>query len=639
MIRLPAFFGNGMVIAKTAKIWGWTIANKKVHINFLDNTYIAESNSEGRFEATITSPEFGGPHELTIDKKVIKDVYVGRVWLCGGQSNMEMPLERVLGSIEPLDANSNIHVFQVEKGFRFDKPAKDVNGKWMQANYDDIEKFYAVPFYFAKQLLTDSEIPIGLICTPAGGTPIQGWMPEEIICEFPEYYQELVPLKEPTFVDDATEEANKKINAWHEELDANDLGIQEGWHTIEYDDSLWESNILLDSTGLPEYGSVWLRKTFRLNKSLMKYQKKLVMLYFGRVVNKAKVYVNGNLIHSVDYMYPPCRCEIPYDVLIDGVYDMDYYLGKGDGCGENLLTIRFIGDSNHPELIPGKDYFIKLESYAENEIIDLTGMWKRRIGKVMPRCESGVWFYNRPCGLYNYMLAPIIGCSIDGVIWYQGESNTGKPETYKALFTEFVKHMRKSFGEDLTIITTQLANFVDPYNTNFGENWAELREQQRQCYLNIPNIGMAVAIDCGEYNDLHPTNKETVGERLALIARRLVYNEDIVSDGPVVTKATFSDNKVTVYFDNAKGLWAKNGHPMLDLICEDGIIHRVYATIDKQASTLVACTAKSGDIKVKHVRFGWIDCPSVFLYNASNIPASPFEIGITQETDKYSCFT
>jgi len=295
-------------------------------------------------------------------------------------------------------------------------------------------------------------------------------------------------------------------------------------------------------------------------------------------------------------------------------------------AGKNTIVIRAVGVQNKHHFIPGKTYELSYnaskiassEAPPEKISIPLDGPWKRRIGCEMPPASPSLWHYNIPCCVYNYMLAPVLGYSIDGVIWYQGESNTGKPEVYVQLFEELVRHLRAHFGEEVPVIFTQLANYIDPNGT--GENWAELREQQRQC-LNIPNTAMAVAIDCGEHNDIHPLDKKTVGQRLALNAKRLVYGEDIVTSGPMVTKARCQDNELTIFFASATGLWVQNGRPMVEVIDSAGVTHRLTGKVEGE--TLVASI---GDYTPVEVRFGWEDCPTVVLYNAYGLPASPFRI-------------
>jgi len=231
----------------------------------------------------------------------------------------------------------------------------------------------------------------------------------------------------------------------------------------------------------------------------------------------------------------------------------------------------------------------------------------------MPYKEPAPFLYRIPGGTYNYMLAPLLRYSIDGMIWYQGESNTYLPENYKGLFEQFVILIREHFGTNLPIIFTQLANYIDT-NGN-GENWAALREQQRQC-MEIPHTAMAVTIDCGEYNDLHPQDKKTVGERLALCAQ-----EEYPSPTPV--KVTVKGGMLSISFDHGEGLWAKNGRPMVEVFAE-GKWAWLYAEVSANMLWV-----KLGDLQnPEKVRFGWTDCPPVILYNAHNLPASPFVLEI-----------
>lgn len=610
MITLPSVFGDGMVLAKSAKIWGKSEPNHLISANFLGKNYETATDNSGRFEFSFAAEEFGGPHTLTIEDKKISDVYIGRVWFCGGQSNMEGPLSRTRLSLGEFVVNdARIRIFQAEKGLNFQYPQEDVNGSWNSAEGDFLDDMYAVPYFFARNLIEsgciEDGVKIGLVCAPAGGTPIEGWLPEKSVRGYSDIYERLIAVKEPGYVERATEESEKKVNAWHTELSQKDAGIHENWHAKDYDDSHWQTRALLDPTGSPSHGAIWLRRKFFLPKI-----DGCATLNFGRIESNVVVYINGAEIFNVPYKYPPCVCEIPAGVLIEG---------------ENTIALRIVGDESRPLIVPGKDYEIFFDGGRVNFI---PGKWKWRVGAEMKKCPVGVWFYSNPCGVHNYMLAPLLGLSVEGLIWYQGESNSGYPHSYKALFTEFIKYFRQNFGENMPVIFTQLANYIDPGSYHLvggfgapGGYWAILREQQRQC-LQIPNTAMAVAIDCGEYNDLHPADKKSVGDRLALHARRMVYGEDIVSDGPIVEKIVYDEKeqKIAVHFKHGEGLWAKDGHPLLSILYKDGNVHHIFAAIrdDKMVAPV-------GTLTPRAVRFGWADCPTVPVYNAYGLPASPFE--------------
>ncbi|MDR0273368.1 MAG: hypothetical protein LBI27_08650 [Clostridiales bacterium] len=610
MITLPSVFSNGMVLAKTAKVWGWTEPNAPVGAKFIGRNYETVSDETGYFFFTFFSEEFGGPHTLTIGEKNIKDVYIGRVWFCGGQSNMEGPLSRTrLNFGEYITDNENIRIFQAEKGLNFDAPQKNVAGKWNTAVGEFLDNMYAVPYFFAQKLSENKKLndaPIGLVCTPAGGTPIEGWLPEDILrAEFPETIPNFEKFQNSDFIQKATEEADNNIRAWFSQLNKKDAGLKKKWFAPDFDDSSWKERALLDNTDFPKHGSLWMRKKIFLPK-----QKKNApsILNLGRVEDSITVYVNGVEVTHIGYGYPPCTCILPKNLLV---------------AGENTIAVRIVGEANNPSIIPGKEYFL---IHSEGTLC-IGDTWKYHLGAKMPQCPPGVWFYGHPLGVYNFMLAPMLGYSVEGLIWYQGESNTNRPGDYEAMFRAFARHMRNNFGEKLPVIYTQLANFIDPQslgelsptNNIPGKRWAEVREHQRAC-LKIPNTAMAVAIDLGEYNDLHPVNKKSVGERLALHALRMVYNEKIVSDGPTVESAKYSGGKLTVRFTNAQNLWSKHSHTLLDII-ENGNTHRVYATIEN--NTLVALCPKP-----EKIRYAFTDCPVATLYNAYNLPASPFEINM-----------
>jgi len=596
MIKLPSFFSDGMVIQPDARIWGVSAPGQTVEIHIADKCFKAVADETGKFCAEL-SLENGGPYEMRVGDKVISDVYVGRVWLCGGQSNMETPINRVTLLLhEHIIDDERIRFFQVEKNLRFDGPAEDAHGQWQAATGDALSNMFAVPYFFARELLKDDPSPIGLVNIAAGGTPIEGWLPEEIIG----HDSRLEEARRPGFVETATKKVEADIKAWHEKLNKC-----EGWYLPSHDDSGWGSRMLLDPAGL-NHGLHWYRTKFALDSIEGSFT-----LNLGRAQDSVQVYINGHEVVSVGYQYPPCRCDVPAGLLQNG---------------DNVIAVRLLGETQRPKFIAGKKY----ELCGPNICVDLSGLWKHKIGCEMPPAPAGAWFYDRPCGVYNYMLAPVLGLALDGMLWYQGESNTGRPDDYAEKFIKFVQHVRSICG-NIPVIFTQLANYVDP-NGN-GENWAVLREQQRKC-LSIPNTAMAVTIDCGEYNDLHPQDKKTVARRLALHARKLAYEADIVANGPVAKHAIIRrkrlqtrGGRLEVTFENAQGLWAKNGRVLLDTIDADGQLSRVYAAVDGE--TLIADL----DNNVEIIRYGWTDCPMVVLYNAHGLPASPFVMEIATTWD------
>lgn len=575
MIKISNIFSNGMVLAKKACIWGFT-DEKNVEIKFLGNIYNVKPNEKGNFSLEIETPNYGGPYSLVIGDKVIHDVYVGYVWLCAGQSNMEQPLMRSMYLEDYIKPDVRIHAFQVEKGFKFGDEAQDVNASWKTATGYFLQELFSVPYFFARKLLeenSDNEkiTHIGLLNVAAGGTPIEAWMPEDIIKTFPDLEKKLEPFKNEIYVKELEKQGNRQHQDWFSNLN------------FDSDTPFKKTDLLspvMDTPGVVIY------------KKIVPYVEGSIKLSLGRAVDSVRVFVNGKSIGQVSYQYPPAVFDIP-----EGIFEKNI---------ENIIEMHLIGETQPPHFIPGKKYELSHKSGS----LDISCDWLYKITCTKEKIVPSFWFYNIPTCCYNYMLAPILGYGIDGVIWYQGESNTGEPNNYKQMFELFVKHLREKYGE-VPVIYTQLANFINP-GEDMGTGWPILREEQRKC-LDIENTSMAVTIDCGEYNDLHPTDKKTVGERLALLAI------DKNNMGPLPKEATLSKGVLTITLDNAEGLWAKNGRPVLEL--DEN--YTLKAKIVK--NTLVAKTDKPKN-EVKYVRFGWDDCPSVTLYNAKGLPASPFEI-------------
>ena len=566
MIKLPSIFSDGMVLAKKARIWGFS-DEKTVTLTFLGQTYQVTPDSEGHFSIPIESTHYGGPYPLSIGEHTLNHVYVGRVYLCAGQSNMEQPLTRSIGLEHHIQPDIRIHAFQVEKGFQFGEAATDTNARWQVAQGSFLRELFAVPYFFARKLLNETSTPIGLINVAAGGTPIEAWLPETIINTFPDLAQKLAPFKERNHLKTLEQQGHERHAQWYDSL------------IFDSDTPFKATDLLVPVMDTP--GVVVYQKT-------LPYLAGEIKLNLGRAADSLRVFINGQSVGQVSYQYPPAIFHIP-----EGIFQPHL---------TNTIEIQLIGETQPPHFIPGKTY----ELSANNGTLDISCNWQYRITQVKEKLEPGFWFYHIPTCCYNYMLAPVLGYGIDGILWYQGESNTGEPAGYQQKFELLVNHLRQHFGS-VPVIYTQLANFRNPH-LDTGTGWPVLREAQRQC-LSISDTAMAVTIDCGEYNDLHPVDKKTVGERLALLLM------DPHNTGPVVAGHTLDKGLLTIHFDRAEGLWAANGRPVLRL---DDDRFAVATIIKNQL------VAQVGDAKI--VRFGWTDCPSVTLYNAKKLPASPFEL-------------
>jgi sialate O-acetylesterase len=391
------------------------------------------------------------------------------------------------------------------------------------------------------------------------------------------------------------------MQAWFAELDRIDLGVREKWENDETDASAWSERELTApwDRDLRINGAVWFKKTVS-NQAEMVGEPALLEL--GVVVDSDYVYVNGVFVGRIEYRYPPSVFPLPAGVLRQG---------------ENTVTVRALSHNGIGGFVADKPYRLSIKSGE----VSLAGEWKYRIGAVMPPAPAATPFYHVPSGSYNGMLRHVLGYRISGAIWYQGETNAGYPDDYKILMETLINEWRDKWGYDFPFIFVQLANYAAG-SAEFPESmWARLREKQVEC-LAIPKTAMAVAIDCGEWNDLHPQDKKTVGKRLALAA----YGDDIVYSGPLARVAEYDGEKIAVRFDfAASGLRIEHGNTLwMEIESAAGGLFGARASIEDD-TLVIPCPAAC---KPAFLRYAWADNPQAPLYNNDGLPASPFRLPI-----------
>lgn len=620
-LRLPRLISDGMVLQrdKDIKIWGWALPGETVTVSFMGQTYSSTADAKGKWEVLLPKLPAGGPHSMEItasqQRIIVKDILIGDVWVCSGQSNMVIPMERVKDIYEDEIAhcdNPLIRQFTVPDRYDFNGPREDLDGGiWEPLNADTVLRFSAVGYFFAKALFAKYGIPIGLIKACVGGTPIEAWMSEEVVRQFPGNMEIVEQLRVDGYIDSIKQMEEAKVRAWYESIDENDKGIQKDhvpWFAPEYDASDW-ARVKLPASwkemGLDSIkGAVWFRKEIDVPAFMAG---KPAKLYMGTIVDSDRTYVNGVLVGSTSYRYPPRKYEVPAGLL---------------KAGKNVITVRVISNDGNGEFVKGKIYKLFGHGYE----INLEGEWQYRVGAAIDEPLPTVTFFQyKPTGLFNGMIAPLLNYGIKGVIWYQGESNTDDPKGYCEKFCAMIADWRKKWGQgDFPFLYVQLANFMEAKDQPSESQWAQLREEQRRA-LCLPNTGMAVAIDLGEWNDLHPLNKKDVGERLALLARKLAYGEkDLVASGPLYKSMRVEGNKAIIEFSNiGSGLMVKGGGQLK---------HFAIAGRDKKFVWAKAII-EDDRVVVWHddipnpvaVRYAWADNPEgANLYNREGLPASPF---------------
>ena len=615
-IKLPRLISDGMILQRDipVKIWGWASANEKIEITFNKKKFQTITSQDGNWNITLPSQKAGGPYEMTLTASntiVVKNILFGDVWLCSGQSNMELPMERVRDKykeiVEKAD-NSKIRQFLVPDQYDFSKENVDFSsGEWSAVNPKNILKFSAVAYFFANEIYTKYKIPIGIINSALGGSPAESWISAEAIKKFPEYEQEYQKFKDGTLGAQIEANDRKISNDWYKTVNIQDEGLKNNWVQPDLEDSNWEkinipgywANTSLGNTN----GSVWFRKEIDLKN----FKSKTAKLILGRIVDADSVYVNGNFVGTTSYMYPP------------RIYSFDSKFLKE---GKNEIAIRIINNSGKGGFVEDKSY----ELILENETIDLKGSWKYKLGTKMLPLPSQTFIRWKPVGLYNSMIAPLKNYGIKGVLWYQGESNTKKPEEYAALIATLISNWRTEWKQgDFPFLYVQLPNYMQPKTEPTESNWAVLRQQQKNI-LKVPNTAMAIAIDLGEWNDIHPLNKYDVGKRLALQAQKIAYGEKkIVSSGPLFNAMERKNNQLILSFtDIGSGLTTKNNTSLkgFEIAGKDGKF--VWATANIEGNKIKVWNENIPE--PYKVRYAWADNPAeANLYNKEDLPASPFE--------------
>ncbi|TFF37524.1 sialate O-acetylesterase [Mucilaginibacter psychrotolerans] len=621
-LRLPQLVSDGMVLQRNTniKIWGWGSPGERVKIAFIGKSFKTLVGDDGQWSVTLPKIKAGGPYQMDIDGSnhiVLKDVLIGDVWFCSGQSNMTIKMERVKEKYPEEIAKADfplIRYFFVATtadvaGIHSDYPP----GHWVATTKQNILEIGAVAYFFAKQLYSRHHIPIGIINSSVGGTPIQAWIGESGIKDIGTYGHRLAQFKDTAFMAGIAR-AKQRAIAPDPALQGEDKGtsgaikwyepsyIPNNWHKF------WMPGYWADQGVKGLNGVVWFRKEVNVPVEMAG---KAAKLFLGRIIDADETYVNGKLVGKITYQYPPRRYEVPAGIL---------------KAGKNVIMVRVTNSAGKGGFVPDKRY----ELTDGTTVIDLRGDWLYQVGQAYQprrnalRGSAPFSAQDEPTGLYNAMIAPAVSYPVKGFLWYQGETNIGT-KNYGELLTALINNWRTAWKDDsLPFLVVQLPNFGEVQYSPAESAWAEIREAQLKA-MALPNTALAVAIDGGEWNDIHPLNKKDVGERLALAAERLAYgNLQVVASGPTFQSAVVYGNSITLAFtDIGTGLVSNNGEPLAQFAIAGEDKQFVWAS-----ATIVGDKVVVSSPLVQHplyVRYAWADNPEgANLYNREGLPASPF---------------
>jgi sialate O-acetylesterase len=622
-VTLPKLVSEGMVLQRNAdvKIWGWASDGEKISIHFIGSTYNTTTDTNGEWEVTLSNLKAGGPYDMQIEASnsiKINDIVVGDVWVCSGQSNMGFSLgsvsELYKDDIARMD-NPFIRQFFTFPGTNFNEREKEFKfGRWQHADSKNIRSITAVGYFFAKTLYEKYKVPIGLISVSLGGSSAEAWISEEAIKSFPIYYEKLKKFKDPEYIKGINKQDSERVANWNIRLRENDEGLkvtQGTWFDPVLNTSDWETmhvpGYWPDTKLGAANGVAWFRKEINIPSDMIG---KPATIKLGRIFDCDTVFINGKFIGSVGSQYAPRVYTIPEKLLQDG---------------SNIIVVRDISYIRHGGFVPGKEYEISVG----DKKINLEGEWKYKRGAIAEPLEDRLFTGKIPTGLFNSGIAPILKYRIKGVVWYQGESNTSRAYEHYDLFKLLINDWRENWHQgDFPFLYVQLPNFVEVNEETSTYDWALFRESQLRA-LAIPHTGMAVTVDVGEYNDIHPKDKKDVGYRLALAAEKVSYGENnIVYSGPIYKSMNTGGNKITLSFTNiGSGLIAKDGGALkcFEICGVDDEYFPAKTKIDKDK--IIVWSDKV--TKPVAVRYAWANNPEgANLYNKEGLPASPFRTNI-----------
>ena len=628
-VTMPKLFQSGMVMqrGKLIPVWGHADAGEAVTVRFNKKVYQTTADADGRWRVDLPKMKAGGPYQLTVNDQTIDNILVGDVWLLSGQSNIDVTIERVYPQYtQEIDnyENSQIRLFRVQNetsthGVKEDIRATNIN--WKPVNKQNAWLFSAAGYFLGKRMFQTNKVPQGIIVNSWGGTPIEAWISEDSLkADYPMLIKKLQMYQNDNYVR-AQMQANGAANQqWESMLNQTDPGYADvavdetSWQQIDQNNWTWRGT-----------GSVWLRQHITIDEQ---HAGKPARLLLGTLFDRDVTYLNGKQIGQTGYQYPPRRYDIPEGLLKEG---------------DNVIAIRFINKFGAVHFIPEKPYMLCFgdDRFSQNpmpkDVQPLSGLWKMKVGAEMPQCPSSdVSLQNLPTTLYNAVLYPLAPYAINGVVWYQGESNTGNPAPYADYLKKLMGSWRDRWNDQqMPFVVVQLANYDGRQQTGFprpitpqtepvNSGWAQLREAQRVVAKADAKAELAVINDLGETVDIHPLRKKEVAERIGLCFDKLLYNNK-VKLSPEVVSTQVSDAAIQLTLDQP----IQEGDLYTFEVCNNG--NNTYQNVPAvgKGNVITLLVPQASQASALKIRYAWKDDPKqANVRSLSGLPMSSFELSI-----------
>ncbi len=609
---------------KPLPLWGLTAPGATVAVSLAGKNATATADAKGHWQLTFPALTTGGPYALvakssTGESQTLSDVMLGDVYLCSGQSNMELPLRLATNYDSELRAaqNTQLRLFHVQRySSAVPRETFGADASWAVTSPEAAKEFSAACYYFGREVQPAAKVAIGLIEDAWGGAAIQAWLSNDALKALGGYDSAIAIAKSyaasPT---EAERQYRTVAGAWFKSSDPA-LQASPAWNDPALDDNAWNSHEITGTwrnwevAELKSFGGiVWLRKTVELTAAEAEGGASLAL---GPIDSTDMAWVNGSEI-GAGFGYDVHRLyTVPAGVLHEGKNIIALAIQAGGGLSN-----------------PSDKLTLKL---ANGSAKTLTGPWRWKTSITSDKIGHAPYqpWLNQfgVSTLYNGMIVPLGATPIRGILWYQGETDVWQPKEYGRLLSALIGDWRRTFGAATPFYVVQLPSYGPATSKPVHSNWAALREMQRQVVEATPNAGLAVAIDLGSPDNIHPQAKQELGRRLGLLARKFVYGQDIVAQSPTPVAARRSGKSVILAFDHiGKGLETREWNRAIGFgLCEapdrcgfvDGVVGRDSVTLDAAHHP-----------KATSVRFCWSGSPLCNLVNSEGLPAVPFELPIT----------
>lgn len=605
-------FGDNMVLqrGKLDAIWGWSEPGDTVRVQFGASSATGTAGTDRRWVVRIQPPAVGGPYTLTIaghQTVELHNVLVGDVWLCGGQSNMGLPLEFAKNADEEIKAANHPEIrFLTVRGHPAYHHVDFIEGDWRVVSPESASSISAVGYYFARKVQQEMRIPIGLVIDSVGGTPAESWTSAEALRPLRDFDVPLAEL-DRLKAENAPEYGNY-VTHWYDQYDIGEKG---NWAAPEFDDSTWKAVPIpggFVQLGVPDTPAlVWFRREISLPDPLPAGR---AMLHLGEIERMDTVYINGKSVGGSAWVENP------------RVYPVSDALKPG----RNVIAIRVLKTK------PDGGFLSKPEdihlSIGDQTIFPLAGQWKAELSvDARPPQPLPIAYENwpvMPTVLYEGMLAPVAPLSITGAIWYQGEQNSPRGYQYRKILPVMIADWRSLFAQgDFPFYIVGLPAFTKrrPVPVD-GDDWTETRESQAITAATVPNSCLAVTIDTGDSDNIHAKDKQPVGDRLALCALARHYGKSVAYSGPTLESVERLPDSIRLHFAHTDGGLVVKGDKLEEFSIAGDDSKWVWADARIDGDTVVVSSPSV--LSPTQVRYAWQSNPAATLFNGAGLPAVPF---------------